>query len=596
MRKQLELLREQMKQRNLNLYLITMEDDHQSEQACSYFREIAEISGFTGSAGTLVVTMDRAALWTDGRYFVQAEKELEGSGVELMRAGLQGTPSMEQFILEHIPQGGRLGFNGKCISATEAEKIIRRLRKKKVSVAYTEDLPDVFWADRPSKTCEPCFLLEETYTGMSCGEKLAAIREKMEELGATVHIISTLDDIGWILNMRGHDVSCNPVFSSFLMITMNQVILYMDEGHQTEETSRYLRENQIRIKPEQEIYQEISQLHGETVLIEKERVSYFMIHALPSDAELISEMTPSTLMKCYKNPVERENIRRVHIKDGVAVTRFMRWFKDRVGKVPLTEWDAARKIDELRAEQEGFLENSFPPIAAYGPNAAMCHYVPSAEAHSLIQPKGLFLLDSGGHYYGGTTDITRTWSCGPVTEEERRHYTYVVQANLRLQNVVFLEGSRGISVDYAAREVLWKHHLNFEHGTGHGVGCCLIVHERPIGIRYKIVPERMDSYILQEGAFTSDEPGLYIAGSHGIRMENLMMCVKDVRNEYGQFLRFEPYTLCPMETEILMTELMTDEDVELVNAYNQKVCDTLCPYMTDEEQIWLKQVCAPIHK
>lgn len=596
MRKQLEQLRDLMLRENVDVYLITMEDDHQSEYVCAYFREIAEISGFTGSAGSLVVTKEDAGLWTDGRYFVQAANQLEGSGIKLMKSGQEGTPLIEEYILAHMPDGGTLGFNGKCVSYTEAKRILRKLKRKHLKVSFQADLPDLLWENRPDKVCKPCFVLEEAYTGMSCRAKLAAIREQMVQEDASVHILSTLDDIGWILNMRGNDILCNPVFSAFLLIDLEKTVLYTDEGHLTSGVSDYLRENEIQVKPEQDIYEDIQKLHSESILIEEARVSYSIMKSLPDSAEIINRIAPSSLMKCYKNKVEMENLKKAHLKDGVAVTRFLYWFEHNVGKIPLNEWDAVQKIEQLRREQAGFIENSFTTIAAYGPNAAMCHYAPTADSCSCIEPHGLFLLDSGGHYLEGTTDITRTWSCGPTTEEERLHYTYTVMSHLRLSDVTFLEGASGMSIDYAAREIFWKHHLNFNHGTGHGVGYVLNVHERPVGIRYKIVSERMDSYVLKEGAFVSNEPGIYIADSHGIRIENLMMCMNDVKNEYGQFMRFENYTLCPIETDILCKEIMSDRDLELLNAYNQKVYDSLAAFMSQEERIWLQKVCAAVER
>ncbi len=596
MRKQLTQLRGAMQQEKMDVYLITMEDDHQSEYVSAHFKEIAQISGFTGSAGTLVVTNDHAGLWTDGRYFVQAEAQLKDSGVALMKMGMEGTPSIEDYIFENMPQNGKLGFNGKCVSYTGVRSILKKLKSKNISVIYQKDLPDLFWENRPAKPCEPCFILEEKYSGRSLQDKVCAVREKMAQADADSHIITTLDDIGWILNLRGNDVRCNPVFSSFLIIKKDAITLYTDKGHLTEKVSGYLAQNKVLVKSEEEFYLDVSALTNQAVLIEEAKAGYSVIKTIPESSEIINQITPSSLMKCYKNEVEMENLKKAHIKDGVAVTKFMYWLKHNIGKTPINEWDAALKIEELRKEQEGFIEDSFTTIAAYGPNAAMCHYAPKEDQHLDLQPKGLFLLDSGGHYYEGTTDITRTWSCGPCTEEEKLHYTYCVMSNMRLSDVCFLKGSSGLTLDYAAREIFWKNHLDFNHGTGHGVGYALNVHERPVGIRYKIVPERMDSYPLDEGAFLSNEPGLYIAGSHGIRIENLMMCKNDFKNEYGQFLRFETYTMSPIETEILKTDVMSDRDIELLNRYNSEVYDNLSPYFSGDELEWLKEVCRPVAK
>ena len=594
MRAQLQQLREAMAREKIDVYLITMDDEHQSEYVSDHFREIAEVTGFTGSAGTFAAAKDKAALWTDGRYFVQAEKQLEGTGIELMKSGVDKTPAMEEFIAANIPDGGCLGFNGKCVSCNQVNDILKAAAHKNISVSCKKDLVDDFWKDRPKKPCEPVFILEEKYAGLSYDEKLKSVREAMAQKDADVHIITSLDDICWILNLRGRDITCNPVFSSFLLISHKEVTLYTDKGHITEEAAAYLKENSITLKDEDCLYDDILLLENCSVLAERSKANYSIISSLSESVHIIDEINPSSLMKCYKNKTEMENLKKAHIKDGVAVTRFMYWFKHTLGRQKITEWDAALKMEELREEQPNFIEDSFTTIAAYGPNAAMCHYEPSEDINSEIGLDGLFLLDSGGHYLEGTTDITRTWGCKNVTEQEKLHYTYCVMANLRLSDVVFLEGSSGMSIDYAAREVFWKHKLNFNHGTGHGVGYCLNVHERPVGIRYKIVPERQDSYVLKEGAFVSNEPGIYIAGEHGIRIENLMMCVNDVKNEYGQFLKFETYTLCPIETDILIKDEMSKRDIELLNEYNQKVYITLKEFLPENEADWLRKVCEPI--
>lgn len=596
MNEQLLRLREEMQRESMDIYLITMDDDHQSEYVGQHFKEIAEISGFTGSAGTLVVSAEKAALWTDGRYFVQAETQLENSGVSLMRAGQKDVPTITDYICANIPENGVLGFNGKCVSYTQIKAILAALESKHVRVAYLNDIPDRLWIERPQKICAPCYVLEEKYAGMGASEKLKRVKNVMKDCGAQIHLIPTLDDVAWLLNMRGNDTPCNPVFSAFLMIHNDKVTLYTDEGHLTGNVTAHLLDLGVAIKDEPEIYKDIRLLENEVILVEEEETSYALIQAIPKSVTRINRVLPTTLMKCLKNTTEMQNLKRAHIKDGIAVTKFMHWFKKNIGKIPMSEWSTVEKIEELRKEQEGFVEDSFTTIAAYGKNAAMCHYAPSKEKDTEIHPKGLYLLDSGGQYFEGTTDITRTWACGPCSEEEKRHYTYCVIANLRLADARFLEGVSGLALDYAAREIFWKNGLDFNHGTGHGVGYMLTVHERPVGIRYKIVPERMDSYPLFEGAFLSDEPGVYIEGSHGVRIENLMMCLRDFKNEFGQFMRFEVYTLCPMDTEILLTGIMSDRDIELLNSYHEKVYKNLSPYMSAEERSWLSVVCAPISK
>ena len=597
MRKQLVQLRELMQKEGMDVYLVTMDDDHQSEYVGAYYRTIAELTGFTGSAGTLVVTKDEAGLWTDGRYFVQAGAQLKDSGVKLMKMGEPETPELLQYISEHVPENGVLGFNGTCVSNTQAEQLSEKLAKKHVRLAYEKDLAGMIWENRPAQAATPCFILEEKYAGKSAEQKLAELREKMADLGADVHIITMLDDIAWLLNLRADDVPCNPVFLSFLLLDGAETKLYITEPHLTEEVRAYLKKLGVTVVTDAEqIYADVQALSGKTVLLERDKTNYALVKSVGADCRILNKMLPTTIAKAHKNPTEMENLRKAHVKDGVALTKFMYWFKQNIGKEPMTECSTVEKLHSLRAQQEHFIEDSFGTIAAYGANAAMCHYSPSPEHDTKIEPKGLYLVDSGGQYLEGTTDVTRTWACGPCTEEEKRDLTLSVVANMRLADAKFLEGTVGVALDYIAREPFWTRGLNFNHGTGHGVGFCLNVHERPVGIRYKLVPERQDSYPFSEGMFVSDEPGLYIEGSHGVRTENMLMCVNDYRNEYGQFCRFETYTLCPIDKAALDLSYMEERDIALLNAYHKKVYETLADYMSEEERAWLKEACAPIKR
>ena len=595
MREQIVKMRELMKREGIDVYYVTMDDDHQSEYVGDHYREIAELTGFTGSAGKLVITMEEAGLWTDGRYFVQAGKQLQNSGVTLMKMGEPETPAMEDYILSHMPEGGTFGFNGRCVACSEAEELLWKLSRKEAHVVWNRDLPDEIWENRPAPAAAPCWILSEQYAGKPAAEKLSDLRKSLAELSAEAHVISSLDDIAWLLNLRGNDVPCNPVFLSFLLLQGDRTVLYTAKGHLTEEVSAYLAGLSVEVETDTDrVYEAMEGLSAKTLLLEKEKTNYALCAAVPAEVRILDRMLPTTIAKAHKNPVEMENLKKAHIKDGVALTKFIYWFRQNVGKTPLTEWKTVEKLHELRAMQEGFIEESFTTIAAYGPNAAMCHYAPSPEQDTPIEARGLYLVDSGGQYLEGTTDVTRTWACGPCTEEEKRDFTLSVIANLRLADARFLEGTNGVALDYIAREPFWRRGLNFNHGTGHGVGFLLNVHERPVGIRYKLVPERQDSYPFSEGMFVSDEPGLYIEGSHGVRTENLLMCVKDHRNEYGQFCRFEAYTKCPMDKEALDPSYMRKEDVALLNAYHKEVYDALEAYMTEEERAWLKEACAPL--
>ena len=597
MREQLNALRQEMRRAGVDVYLVTMDDDHQSEYVDAHYREIAELTGFTGSAGTLVVTMQEAGLWTDGRYFVQAAAQLADSGVTLMRMGEPDTPAMEAWLLDAVPERGCLGFYGACISATLGEELADRLSAKHARVAAEQDLPDAVWQNRPKARCTKLWILEECYAGQAAKEKLATLRAKLAEYGAGAHVITTLDDIAWLLNLRADDVPNNPVFSAFFLIDGKKTRLYTVEGHLTEAVCAYLTGLGVEVVTDmQAVYRDVAALSSDRILLERDKTNYALVHVLPASVKIVEHMLPTTEMKCRKNPVEMANLKQAHLKDGTALTKFMYWFKQTLGKERMTECSAAEKLHAFRAEQEGFLDESFGTISAYGTNAAMCHYAPSPEHDTVIEERGLYLVDSGGQYYEGTTDVTRTWACGPITKEERTSLTLSVIANMRLAAARFLEGTNGVALDYIAREPFWTRGLNFNHGSGHGVGYLLNVHERPVGIRYRIVPERQDSYPFSEGMFVSDEPGLYIEGSHGVRTENLLMCVNDYRNEYGQFCKFETYTLCPIDKDALDVSLMTDRDLELFNAYQKKVYEALSPRLTEAERTWLAEICAPLVK
>ena len=595
MKKELLELREAMQAHGVDVYLIDMGDDHQSEHVGDHYREIRFISGFTGSAGRLVVTRDEAWLWTDGRYFVQAEKELSDTGIGLMRMGKPETPDIFDHIADKLKKGGAVGFNGRTVAYTDYIRLREIACRNGAGLVAEYDLPGLFWKQRPERELEPCFILDERYTGMSASKKLDQLRADMDRLGAEAHIMCTLDDIAWLLNLRGGDIPDTPVFMAFMLVEKDRARLYTDEAHLTDEVREHLKAAGVEVDTcEEDFYSDISELKCSSVLIESAMVNAAVGAALPEGIKVIDRMMPTTLRKCIKNSVERENLKQAHIKDGVAMMRFMHWFLEHVDSGELTEWSCVERLHEFRAQQEGFLEESFTTISAYGENAAMCHYHPSKEHDVPIRPRGLYLVDSGGQYYEGTTDITRTWACGETTREERESYTLSVIANLRLADARFLEGTGGACLDHIAREPFWRRGLNFDHGTGHGVGYMLNVHERPVGIRYKAVPERLDQYPFREGMFVSDEPGVYIAGSHGVRTENLLMCVNDMKNEYGQFCRFEIYTLCPIDKRPLDMSLMEEHDIELLDSYHRMVYERLSPYLSGEELSWLEKMCAPV--
>ncbi len=589
MNERLEALRKLMAERHMDAYLIPTSDYHESEYVGEYFKCRKFITGFTGSAGTAIVTADDAGLWTDGRYFVQAAKQLEGSGFRLQKMGQEGVPTVEEYLAENLPQGGTLGFDGRVVNSRMGEDLKALLEDKEVSFACEEDLIGLIWDDRPGLPANPVWILEERYAGKPAAEKIKELREAMKEARATVHVLTTLDDIVWLLNIRGDDVPNNPVVLSYVVVTEEELYLFINEKTLDGQVRTYLEDLKVTVKPYDEIYDFVRTFRRERVLLESSRINFAVRNNLDPSNRIIDRMNPTVMAKAVKNPVEIDNERKAHIKDGVAMTRFMYWLKKNIGRVPMTEISVSDHLEELRRQQEGFLQPSFNTISAYGENAAMCHYSATAESNKTLEARGLYLVDSGGQYYEGTTDITRTMALGPVTDEEREHFTLVAMSMLRLGHARFLYGCRGLSLDYIARQPLWERGLNYDHGTGHGVGYLLNVHERPNGIRYKTVPERMDSCVIEEGMICSDEPGIYIEGSHGIRTENLIVCQKAEKNAYGQFMEFEYLTFVPIDLDALDLSLMEKKDIEYLNEYHRQVYEKISPYLPEEERQWLKE-------
>lgn len=605
-RERLDALRSLMKEQEVDAYLVPTADFHESEYVGDYFKCRKYMTGFSGSAGIAVVTMEEACLWVDGRYFVQASHELEGTSVSMMKMGHEGVPDMEEYLDEKLPVNGCLGFDGRVVNALVGLNLEEMLEDKQVRISYGEDLVGKIWNDRPELSARPAWVLAGQYAGKCSKEKIQDVRKAMVKAHATVHVLTSLDDIAWLLNIRGDDIRYNPVVLSYVVITMDHLYMFVNEDileyqaypymdyDEDMTTRQYLEGIGVTVKPYGAFYEMVEGLRNERVLLEKERVNYAVYRLLDSSNKVIDRMNPTALMKSVKNDIEMENERKAHIKDGVAVTKFIYWLKKNIGRIPMDEMSVSDYLEKLRMEQEGCIGLSFATISAYGAHGAMCHYSATEETNIPLEPRGLYLIDSGGQYYEGTTDITRTIALGPVTDEERDHFTLVLMSMLRLGAVKFLYGCTGVSLDYVAREPLWSRGLNFEHGTGHGVSYLSSCHERPNGIRFKMVAERQDHGILESGMVTSDEPGLYIEGSHGIRTENLTLCVKDVKNEYGQFLKLEFLTFAPIDLDVVDKGLMTSKDVELLNEYHKQVYEKIGPFLTEDERAWLKDATAAI--
>lgn len=590
MNERLKALRELMKQRGIDAYLVPTSDFHESEYVGEYFKCRKFLTGFTGSAGTAVVTADDAGVWTDGRYFVQAAKQLKDSGFQLQKMGQDGVLTIKEYLEKVLPAGGVLGFDGRVVNSRMGRELREALEEKEVRFACEDDLVGEIWEDRPQLSAKPVWILEEKYAGKSAAEKIADLRRAMKEARATVHVLTTLDDIVWLLNIRGGDVPGNPVVLSYVAVTDEECCLFINGKVLDDKVKAYLSGLHVTVKPYNDIYDYVKSFRREKVLLETSRINFAIMNNLDASNKIIDKMNPTAAAKAVKNPVEIENERRAHIKDGVAMTKFMYWLKKNIGSMPMTEISVSEYLEELRKQQEGYLEPSFDTISAYKENAAMCHYSATPESNKTLEPRGLYLVDSGGQYYEGTTDVTRTMALGPVTDEEREHFTLVAMSMLRLGHAKFLYGCRGLSLDYIARQPLWERGLNYDHGTGHGVGYLLNVHERPNGIRYKTVPERMDSAVIEEGMICSDEPGIYIEGSHGIRTENLIVCKKAEKNEYGQFMEFEYLTFVPIDLDALDVTLMEPRDIRYLNEYHRQVYEKISPYLPEEERQWLREV------
>ena len=595
-------LRDRMKELGIDAYLVPTADFHESEYVGEFFKCRHFLTGFNGTAGTAVITMDKAGLWTDGRYFVQAEEQLSGSEIKLYRMGEPEFPTLDEFLEEELPVDGCLGFDGRVVNSELGYGLQNLLQEKNVTINCSKDLVGEIWTSRPAMSCEPIWSLDVKYAGKSTVEKLSDLRDAMKKNKAQIHLMTALDEIAWLFNLRGNDIVNTPVFLSYALITQDEAYLYVQKEAIKEDTKMgkevcaALAEAKVQVKEYAEFLQDVAALKNEKILLERKKASFAVCESIDASCRIIDEMNPCATMKAVKNATEIENMRKAHLKDGIAVTKFMYWLKHTIGTCDMTEMTAAHKIEELRAEQGNYIEPSFVTIAAYKENAAMCHYHPSDEVCKKLKPEGLLLVDSGGQYLEGTTDITRTYALGPLTEKEKEYYTIVAAAMLKVSTMKFLHGCRGINLDYTIREAFWKRGLDFAHGTGHGVGYLSNVHERPNGLRWKVVPERQDSAVIEPGMICSDEPGLYFAGDFGTRTENLILCVEDEKNEYGQFLKFEFLTKAPIDLEALDTRFMDDADIERLNTYHKDVYETISPYMNDEEKEWLKHVTREISR
>ena len=587
-RERLTALRSLMRSRGIDMYLVESEDPHGSEYVNEHFQCRAYISGFTGSAGTAVITQEYAGLWTDGRYFLQAAEQLEGSGFTLNRSGEEGVPTVQEYILSHLLPGQKLGFDGRTVSAYAGKAMESGLKKRGAYLDPDCDLVGEIWKDRPAPVHKAAWIMEEACAGESRKARIAKVQSVLREKGADCLILTSLDDIAWLLNIRGGDVSYNPVVLSYVLMNGSRLLYYADGSSFAPMDREKLLADGVEMRPYDSFYDDIETIEaGKTVLLDENVVNYKVISRIPAGVHVLDAENPTLRLKAVKNAVEMENIRQAHIRDGVALTRFMYWLKHRSGDESLTEIGAAEKMEEFRKLQPGYIEPSFDPISAYGEHGAIVHYEPTKESDAKVLPEGLLLMDTGGQYLYGTTDITRTFVMGPLKEDERILFTLVLKGHLNLAGAKFRYGCRGTNLDYLAREPLWQIGMDYNHGTGHGVGYLLNVHEGPNSIRWKVLANRSTDCVLEDGMVLSDEPGIYITGRFGIRHESLMVCRKAEKTAYGQFMRFELLTMVPFDLDGIEPSLMTEREKKLLNEYHRHVFETVGPQLPAKEREWL---------
>ena len=593
-------LRKKMAEEGIDYYMMPTSDFHNSEYSADFFKVREYFCGFDGSNGTLVVSADEAGMWTDGRYFIQAENQMKGTGVVLFKMLEPGVPTITEYLLKNMKEGQVLGFDGRVVSTSIGENLEKKLSEKKVTLKFDKDLAEDAWTERPALPCHDMYVLSDELCGMSFNDKLKVVRQKMEEYGTKAYILSKLDDIMWLTNLRGNDVECNPVALSYAVITTDEFWLFAQEKEITDKVKDYCDKVGIKLKDYHELFSHIKDMTVTgNILVDKRNTNFLTFKALMQKAEeakvaLKNEKDPTELLKACKNDTEIKNIREVYVRDSAKLTEFIYWVKSTVGKEEITEYSAAMKLDSMRAELPGFIELSFPTISAYNANAAMAHYEATEDNYAVVKPEGMLLVDSGGTYMGGTTDVTRTIVVGEISDEIKRTYTATVVGMLRLANANFLEGCSGKNVDILARQCLWDMGIDYKHGTGHGIGYILNVHEGPQNIRWRFTPGQNEAPLLP-GMIVSDEPGVYIEGKYGIRIENILEVVKGEANEYGQFLHFAHLTYAPIDLEAIDKKYMEPRDVKALNDYHAEVYRRVSPLIKDAKILnWLRQATREI--
>lgn len=588
-RKRIESLRQILRKEQLEAFIIPSTDPHMSEYVALHWKSREWISGFTGSAGTIVVTLNKAGLWTDSRYFIQATEQLEGTGIDLYKEMLPETPSITDFLGDNLPEGSVVGIDGKVFAASEAEALEKKLASQQIRIRTDFDPMNEIWTDRPPMPESPAFIYEMKYAGKSSTDKVTEIRKVLEKQECESTFLSALDEIAWTLNIRGNDVKCNPVVVSYLLITQSDVVLFISPQKLTPEVKEYLYNQQVTIRDYDQAEEYLSSLNAANILVNPAKTNISILSAVNPSCKIVKDASPVALLKSIRNEQEIKGVREAMRKDGVAMVKFLKWLEEVVPDGKETELSVDKKLHAFRAEQDLYIGESFDTIAGYADHGAIVHYSATEASNATIFPKGFLLLDSGAQYLDGTTDITRTIAVGELTEEEKTDYTLVLKGHIALSMAKFPVGTRGAQLDILARLPLWKNGMNYLHGTGHGIGHFLNVHEGPQSIRMNENP-----VTLQPGMLTSNEPGVYKAGSHGVRTENLILVVKDGEGMYGDYYKFETVTLCPICMKGIIKDMLNDEEIEWLNNYHQEVYNKLSSSLNNDEKEWLRKATASI--
>ena len=589
-------LQAKMKQKGIDIYYIPTSDDHNSEYTADKYMVRKFMSGFTGSAGTLIVTEDQAHLWTDGRYFVQAENQLKDSCITLEKMGQEGVPTVMEFIDRHVNDKSVIGFDGNVVMSDFANQLKEKFKDRHIKLVYDTDLCDDLFTTRPELPSDNYWLLAERYTGESAASKVNKIRLAMRDKKVDVALLTQLEDVAYTTNLRGNEVSDTPVFYAYMLVTLDKATLYCDINKVSVSVLPYLNENGISIASQDNLVKDLASFKKLTIWADLSTTNVNLYESIRKDCSIVNESSAVVMMRAIKNPIETKNLRKAHILDGVAVTKFMYWLKQNVGKMDLDEYSAQEKLLEFRKEGSGFIEPSFTTICAYGANAAMMHYSAPQVGSTPIEKKDFLLVDSGGQYVYGTTDVTRTFVMGKTDKEHKKWYTIALRSYLELMNVKFLYGCSGLSLDCVARNPMWQYDMDYQCGTGHGVGYCLGVHEGPQGFRWRISPLRKEDAILEEGMVLTDEPGVYLPGVMGIRHENQVIVAKGKKNEYGQFMHLENLTMVPIDLDGVDTKYLIEDDINILNNYHALVYRNLNRYFKGKELAWLKKATRKISK